>query len=171
MSHTDPPTAVPGRVGQGGFLGGLDALAFGALVLLTGTLLVVNAWSVVDTRLAVGAAARGAARTVAGAGPGAFVGHQGQLALAAAARERARVVLEQHGRDTTDWRPDRAVRLDGLAGAPRCAFVTATVRFPAPTIGLPFVGVFGADGIAVEVSHRERIDPFRSGLPGEADCG
>ncbi len=162
-----------------GFLGGLDALAFGALVFLTGTLLVLNAWSVVDTRMAVGAAAREAARAVADGDAGAFALDTGRRDLAEQGRARAVAALQAHGRDLDGWLAEDEVVLavttaDGAAAAwdaPRCAVVTATVTFTAPTIALPFVGAFTGGGLPVTVTHRERIDPFRSGLAGEVSCG
>ena len=168
-------TTRPAGAGEDGFLGGLDALAFGALIFVSGTLLVVNAWSVVDTRMAVGAAAREAARVVAGVEGDAYEPHIGggpepREALASLARARAIEALEQHGRDVTGIDPTTMVTFSPLPASPRCAVIEATVTYDAPTIALPFVGAFFPGGIPVTVTHRERIDPFRAGLPGEATC-
>src|SRR3954447_14686723 len=45
-----------------GQVGGLEALAFGLLIFVIGTLIVANAWAVVDAKFAVESAARQAAR-------------------------------------------------------------------------------------------------------------
>lgn len=154
---------------QDGFLGGLDALAFGALVLLTGTLLVVNAWSVVDTRMAVSAAAREAVRSIVDA-PVEQLNDPGQgVDLQIRAIDRALVALEQHGKDVTTVQPGDLQFTMGR-DRPRCAEVRVAVTYRAPAIALPFVGVF-RDGIPVTIEHAERVDPFRNGLRGEADCG
>lgn len=162
--------------GQEGLLGGLDALAFGTLVFLAGTLLVVNAWSVLDTRMALAAAAREAVRTITEA-PGdrlttdpASDGQGGsQLdGLARQATERAIEAMVQHGRGPEA--DQLQVRFDPLGTSPRCARVTVHVSFRAPVISLPFLGVF-RDGIEVKLVHSERIDPYRSGIPGEVACG
>ena len=47
---------------EAGQAGGLEGIAFGLLIFVLGTLLIANAWAVVDTKLAVTAAAREAAR-------------------------------------------------------------------------------------------------------------
>jgi hypothetical protein len=53
------PSGATGRPrGQGGFVAGAEALLFGTLVLLAGSLLLANAWMVIDTRVAVESAAR-----------------------------------------------------------------------------------------------------------------
>lgn len=159
---------------EDGLLGGLDALAFGALVFLTGTLLILNAWSVVDTRMAVSAAAREAVRTVVEA-PAAYLSGEGavqrstnlaQLELLAV--QRAGEAIAQHGKDVVANPP--TVRFAPLRLDARCAEVVVTVSHTAPTIALPFVGVF-RDGITVTIEHRGRIDPYRAGLAGEVDCG
>jgi hypothetical protein len=48
--------------GDDGFAGGLEALVFGVLIFVIGTLLVVNAWAVVDAKFATSSAAREAVR-------------------------------------------------------------------------------------------------------------
>ena len=44
--------------GQSGVLAGSDGLIFGMLILLAGSLAIVNVWSIIDTRAALDAAAR-----------------------------------------------------------------------------------------------------------------
>ena len=50
-------TPVRGR-NQGGFVGGGDGILFGLLILIAGSLAVLNIWSIIDTRAALDAAAR-----------------------------------------------------------------------------------------------------------------
>ena len=51
----------------------------------------------------------------------------------------------------------------------RCTRVTVTVHHPVPAIRLPFIGGYG-HGFDVVASQSEVVDPYRSGLPGEATC-
>ncbi len=49
--------------GDAGQVGGIEALPFGLLIFVVGTLLIANAWAVVDAKFATDAAARQAVRT------------------------------------------------------------------------------------------------------------
>lgn len=143
--------------GEGGALGGLEVLPFGLLIFVVGTLLIVNAWAVVDAKLTAEAAAREAAR--------AYVESIDAPTAEGAARRAADDATAGAGRD-----PERLL-LD-LSGSRlrRCAVVTAATTYEVPAITLPFVGGFG-DGITVHGSHREVVDAFRSGLGPAHDCG
>lgn len=161
-----PGAGLPDDRGQ---MGGIEALPFGVLIFVIGTLLVVNAYAVVDAKLATDAAAREATRH--------FV--EAPVADAPAAGEaESRAVaagldaLAAHGRD-----PRRAsVALTGLEspggrGYVRCARATFTATFRVPALTLPWTGGFG-DSFQVTSSHSEVVDPFRDGVPGEAEtCG
>ncbi len=138
-----------------GQLGGLEGLAFGVLVFVMGTLIVVNAWAVIDAKLAASAAAREAARTYVESPPDEADG---------AAVEAAGDALEGHGRDR-----DR-MNLRHTSGAyGRCRRVTFSVRYPVPLAAIPLIGRRATVFVAV-ARHSEIIDPYRSGLPGEARC-
>ena len=50
--------------------------------------------------------------------------------------------------------------------APR---VTVAVHHPVPAVRLPFIGGFG-HAFDVVARQSEVVDPYRSGLPGEASC-
>lgn len=150
---------------EAGFVGGLEALPFGFLVFVAGTLLLVNAWGVYDSHLAAGAAAREAVR--------AFVEAEGDHVDAArAARAAAEEALEGHGKDvarsTLRWTPDPPT----LA---RCQAITATVEYDVPLVAVPWVGAFGGGVLATRARHTEVVDPYRSGLGTEGfapeDCG
>jgi len=152
-------TAVTGagRGTERGAVGGLEAIPFGLLVFVVATLLVANAWAVVDAKLAVGAAAREAART--------WVEGDGGAAAQADARAAAEEALLGHGRD-----PGRlALDLDAPTGFGRCAPVVVRASYVVPAVPLPWIGGFGR-GIEVAARHSERVDPFRDGLAGVAAC-
>ena len=61
------------------------------------------------------------------------------------------------------------VRHDGDRPFARCTRVTVTVHHPVPAIRLPFIGGFG-HAFDVVARQSEVVDPYRSGLPGEASC-
>jgi hypothetical protein len=143
-------------------VGGIETLPFGLLVFVVGSLLVAQAWAVVDAKLAVDAAAREATRHYVEAD----VRHPGDTAEAhAAATAAGLAALAAHGRD-----PSR-VRLSRDGGAPyqRCAPVTFEASYTVPALTLPWIGGFGR-GIEVTSRHSELVDPFRDGVPGDASA-
>lgn len=142
--------------GEAGQVGGVEALAFGLLVFVVGALLVANAWGVIDAKAAVTTAAREGARAYVEAPSGRDASER--------AGRAARSALEGHGRDP--GRATVAVRGRGFA---RCARVTVEVATRVPAIRLPFIGGFGS-GLRVAARHSELVDPYRSGLAGEARC-
>lgn len=140
-----------------GQVGGVEGLIFGVLIFVFGTLLVTNAWGVVDAKLAATAAAREAART--------YVEGTSAADADRAARQAAQEAIEGHGR-----RWDRAtMELTGATFA-RCARITAQVRYEAPLIVIPLLGQHGS-GFTVSGKHSELVDPYRSGLGAEGGCG
>jgi len=151
-----PTPRLHGDVGQ---VGGIEVLPFGLLIFVVGSLLVANAWGVVDAKLAVTTAAREAVRAYVEA-------PDGDLA-AVVADEAARSVVAGHGRN-----PDRVrigVAHDGDEPFARCVRTTVTVSYDVPALSLPFIGGYG-DAFDVRASQSEIIDPYRSGLPGSARC-
>lgn len=140
-------------------MGGIEALPFGLLVFVTGSLLAANAWAVVDVRMATSSAAREAARRYVEA-------PDGEVAVVEA-REAAADVLIAHGR-----RPARAVIAIEHAGATafaRCTRVVVDVAYPVPALTLPWIGGYG-DAFEARARHSEIVDPFRAGVPGEGPC-
>lgn len=135
----------------------MEVLPFGLLIFVAFTLVVANAWAVVDAKLAVESASREAGR--------AYVESHDPEGAASAARDAARAAVAGAGRD-----PDRL----GLAmtGGPyrRCAVVEHTATYTVPALTVPFLGGFGG-GITVRGSHRSVVDPFASGLGRSNDCG
>lgn len=145
------------RNDERGAIGGLEGLAFGVLLFAFGTLMVVNAWSVVDGKMTAGAAAREATRTYVEAPnePAALTGANTAAMNVVNGRSNAHTVL--------------AVTPLSNKGFGRCEAVTATVRIDIPRVRLPLIG--GAGGtFPVSASHTEVIDPYRSGLASTATC-
>jgi hypothetical protein len=135
-----------------GFVGGFEALPFGFLVFLAGTLLIVNAWAVFDCHLAVTAAAREGVR--------AFVESDGSDGAALeAARAAAEEALTGHGKDVSRM----SVSWSG-AHLERCQPVSVTITYDVPTIAIPILGAFGGGVIHTSSTHREIVDPYRRGL-------
>jgi hypothetical protein len=141
-----------------GFAGGAEALVFGVLIFVLGTLLVVNAWAVIDAKFAASAAAREAVRATVKA----QVGED----LSSVARGAAAEALAAHGIS-----PDRPWTLEtlGVETLQRCEEVAVEIRLYVPALVLP-----GIDrrrtGFDVSATHRELIDPYRSGLRWRADA-
>ena len=141
--------------GEDGVVGGFEVLPFGFLVFVAGTLLIANAWGVVDAAIAASAAAREAARTYVESTAGSSAG---ALSEAEAAAEAA---LLGHGRDPRRMR----VTADGPLVFERCAPATFVVSYRVPTISLPWIGGFGDGVFATSARHSEVVDPFRDGVP------
>ncbi|MGH9077593.1 MAG: hypothetical protein ACRDY0_09125 [Acidimicrobiales bacterium] len=159
MSATPTPHQAarrPERGGESGFAGGVEGLVFGLLIFVVGTLLVANAWGVVDTKLAAAAAAREAARS--------YVEAPDASTATADARGAADETLAGYGRD-----PGRATVTVVAGTFGRCQRITVEVSYAAPVVDLPLVGHLGA-GEAVVARHSEIVDPYRSGLAGTAAC-
>lgn len=131
---------------EAGFVGGFEALPFGLLVLVAGTLLLANAWGVVDANLAASAAAREAVRTYV------------ETNDLARAEQAALDALVGHGKDLA------AADLRWLdLTDDRCRPVTLEVSMRVPAIALPWIGGFGS-AITTRARHTELVDPLRAGL-------
>jgi hypothetical protein len=149
----------PTRDGESGFVGGIEVLPFGLLVFVGATLLIVNAWGVVDARLAVATASREAGRAYVESGL-----ERGPAAAEGEARQAADRSVSALGRD-----PSR-LHLDvSTAGFTRCAAVVHRASYQVPTLTIPFVGSWG-HAITVSATHRDVVDPFASGINGDGDC-
>ncbi len=145
--------------GDRGQVGGIEALPFGLLIFVFGTLLIANAWAVVDAKFATDAAARQAART--------FVEGTEEGTALAEAIEAGRAAVAAHGRD-----PDRAiVQPVGAPALVRCERATFEAVYEVPALSIPLIGGYGRAPFRVRSTHSELVDPFRSGLEGQAeDC-
>jgi hypothetical protein len=140
-----------GARGEDGFVAGAEALVFGVLIFVIGTLIVVNAWGVIDAKFATSAAAREATRAVVASAPGAN--------LQAVAETAARATMEGYGRDTAGL----VVRPVGATTLERCAEVGYVVETSVPAMA--FMGTASAGSFTVTGQHYELVDPYRSGLP------
>jgi hypothetical protein len=144
--------------GDGGQVGGVEALPFGVLIFVVGSLLIANAWAVVDAKFATDAAARQAART--------FVEGSDPAAALDRAVDAGRASVAAHGRDA-----DRVeVAPIGSLVLERCARATFEAVYEVPALSLPLIGGFGRAPFRVRSVHSEVVDPFRSGLPGSAEA-
>ncbi|MEZ5176864.1 MAG: hypothetical protein R2746_00895 [Acidimicrobiales bacterium] len=140
-----------------GFAGGIEVLPFAVLVFVLGTLLIANAWAVVDAKLAVESSAREAARTYVEAGSAA----RGEADALASARR----AFEASGRDPRDLRVHVVVQ-----EYVRCAPVEVEVTYEVRAVRLPVIKGLGHD-FSVTGRHREIIDPFAAGFGEENRCG
>jgi putative hemolysin len=157
-----------GRRDDRGQVGGIEALPFGILVFVAGTLLALNVWAVIDAKLAVDAAARAATRH--------FVEAEVATTGGTDDAERAAVgagldTIEAYGHDPTQATVElsRLAAAGGQNGFTRCARATFTAQYHVPALTIPWIGGFG-DGFDVTSSHSELVDPFRSGVPGSAEA-
>lgn len=147
---------------EDGVVAGAEALAFGVLIFVIGTLIVVNAWAVVDTKMAASAAAREAARVVVESDdlPYASLRHRAQTV--------AQATVDGHGKELAQL-GTVSFGLGPDGRLTRCERITVVVPVSLPTVKLPLVGGFGGTYV-VRGSHTEIVDPFRSGLGAERDC-
>lgn len=139
---------------EDGVVGGAEVLPFGLLVFVVGSLLLANAWGVIDGKLAASAAAREATRAfVESAGPYDAAVVEAELA--------ARVAFDGH-RVSTD-----TMEVSALAGTEfaRCATATFEVTYEVPVIRLPWIGGLGSSSFRVAARHSELVDPYRDGVP------
>jgi hypothetical protein len=151
---------MPRRLsGDAGVVGGLEVLPFGLLTFVVGSLLVANAWAVVDTKLAVTSASREAVRR--------YVEAPDRSSAVERALAVGREAMRGHGRDPREL--ELQVDHDGNRPFARCVRVRAIATYPVPALDLPWIGGF-ARGFDVTASHSEIIDPFRAGLSGESVC-
>jgi hypothetical protein len=139
---------------ESGMVGGVEVLPFGFLLFVAGTLLVANAWGVVDAKLATAAGAREAARAyVESVGPGG--------AALEAARAAATEAVSGHGRDPARMTLDAVGPLEFR----RCARATFRVTYRVPTIAVPLIGAFGSGIVETSARHSEVVDPYRDDVP------
>ena len=140
--------------------GGIEVLPLGFLVLVVGTLLVVNVWAVIDAKVAAESASREAARAYVEASDEDEALERGDAA--------ARQALAGHHRDHAD----RVRVIAPPAGSfRRCERITWSVEYDVPTLTLPWIGRLGGGVITARATHAELVDPHRSGLPVDPATG
>lgn len=135
---------------------GAEVLPFCVLIFVFGTLLLVNAWGVIDAKFAVTSASREAART--------YAESDGGLGGEAAARSAAEDAIRAYGRT-----PARLDLSEPQGTFVRCGEVTYTASYPVPAIQIPVIGGFG-EAFDVTSSHTTRIDRLRAGLDAASAC-
>lgn len=145
--------------GERGQVGGIEVIPFGILTFVIAMLLIVNVWGVVDSELATSSAAREAVR--------AFVESPDEASAVERAEAATRQAFAGQGRSSSA--STVSISYIGNRGWSRCSRVTITVRHPVHALRLPIIGGFG-HGFDAVASQSEVIDPFRSGLPGDAQC-
>jgi hypothetical protein len=130
-------------------LGSVEVLPIGLLVMVTITMLVINAWAIVDAKMGVISAARQAARTT----------------VETADTSRGEAAGNEAWR-STGRSEDISVRLGGTIR--RCGRIVATAEVNIPPIPLGFLDTWRP--ISVRATHSEVVDPYRGKLAGEASC-
>ena len=131
-------------------LGG-EALAFGTLVLLVGALVLVNVWSVIETRTAVDAAAREYLRT--------YTRAEDRAAALAAGERATRVTLFARGTPLRDLR----ISAPTAEQFGPCGRAEVTLTATVPAARLPLLGELSAT--AVRVTHAELIGAHHAMTP------
>ena len=145
-----------------GFVAGLDALAFGVLIFVIGTLIVLNGWTVIDAKYASNAAAREAVRAVVEAPAGTPSSELQQRATSA-----ARQAYAAHGHE-----PGRVdVTAEGPLTLERCSEVSIVTTVEVTSVIVP--GLMDTPRWHVSSRYQQVVDPFRSGLEVEGwdGCG
>lgn len=140
------------RHDERGVVAGAEGVAFGVLVMLAGATLLINAWAVIDTRIALDSAAREYLRAYSEA--------DSPTEASAAGDHAMRLVLD--GRHTAT--ASLSVTTPRPEDFGPCAPAVVTLTLVVPSIRLPFVGAFGEHRVSVR--HVELIDAHR-----EVDAG
>lgn len=138
--------------------GGIEGLAFGFAIFVLGTLVVANAWAVIDAKTAAVGAAREATRAFVEAPMGS---PDEPMAHALRAAHEAMAGM---GRN-----PERVEVVPEVVEPRRCGRVTLRVEYPVPLLTVPVVGRFGR-GFVATGRHTELVEPFRSGLADRGTC-
>ena len=127
----------------------------GGIVLLVGLILVLsNIWLVLDAKMAVTSAARSGGQT--------FVEQQ--------TFDQANQALQATVQASLGSRfPQRWKATSSLASFERCTPVDVAVTVDIALVAVPFLGSIGGTK-TVRSTHHTRIDPYRSRVPGEANC-
>lgn len=134
--------------GEQGFVGGSEVLPFGLLIFVAGILIIVNAWAVVDTKMALDSAAQVMSRTISEAD------HLDTEAIDALARGTVADLGLDPGPVTVEIEPADTALV-------RCARVTVTLGYPVPALTLPILGRIG-ETVEVHATASELVDPYRS---------
>lgn len=133
---------------------GAEVIVGGVVMIIAITLVLTNVWAVLDTKMMANDAARASAQ--------AYIDEDdGPSANAVAEATAERQLQPRFG---SAW---KAIPLVNRFG--RCESIAVRVEIKVGLIAVPFIGSVGGTKI-VSSTHRTRIDPYRSGLLGEAAC-
>ena len=162
MNRRVDPAADATATDDAGFVAGLEALAFGVLIFVIGTLVVLNGWAVVDAKFASNAAAREAVRAVVEA-PAGTPGTDLQQRATSAAHQAYAAHGHEPGR--VDVTPEGPLTLE------RCAEISIATTVEVSSVIVP--GVMETPRWTVSSRYQQVVDPFRSGLEVEGwdGCG
>lgn len=154
FAHRWPPVrssrALPSartRRSERGAVGGAEGLLFGMLILIAGSIVVVNLWAVVDTRAALDAGAREYLRTYT------------ERADSTTAATQARLVLDDVLRSRGTDPADVLVRLETPNGFGPCALARVELTTVVRGVRAPFLDAALSTEVGVE--HHELIDAHR----------
>lgn len=139
---------------QRGAVAGLDALMFGTLILLAGTLAVIHLWSIVETRTALDTAAREYLRSYTAARSGPDAVEAGGRAVDEVLRQRRTPLHDLRVRPP-----------DPLLFGP-CESATVHLSARISGVRLPFLADIGST--TVEVTATELVPAHRELLAGPA---
>jgi hypothetical protein len=141
------------RVGchERGVVGGAEALAFGTLILLAGALMTANVWGIVETRVALDAAAREYLR--------AYTSGSDAVSARDAGERAAAVTLAGRGTPLSGLR----IASPDATGFGPCGVATVELTASVPVARVPFLGELASS--EVRVTHTELIDAHREVTP------
>lgn len=151
-----------------GAVGGLEGLAFGVLIFVSGMLLIMSVWTVIDTKMAVAMAAREAVRSYVETPAEAGV-TLGRVQPMERATNAAILAMGSYGKRAGDVQV-RAVDDSGATVAPlfeRCEPIRIEVSYPIE-LSLPYADE--VTNLSASATASELVDPLRAGLGGEAGC-
>ncbi len=162
MNHRHDPGTASSTTGEAGFVAGLEALVFGVLICVIGTLIVLNGWTVVDAKFASNAAAREAVRAVVEAPAGTHTSELQQRATNAAHQAYA---AHGHAPGSVDVTPEGPLTLE------RCSKISIATTVEVASVIVP--GLMDTPRWHVSSRYQQVVDPFRSGLEVEGwdGCG
>lgn len=130
-----------------GAVAGLEGLLFAVLILVGGMVLIVNAWSVIDSRTALDAAAREFVRTYTNQSDPTSARSQGDRA--------ARSVLAARGSQLANLE----IAVDEPNGFGPCSLVSVRISAVVPALKAPFIDMFTSMKITATAS--ELVDAHR----------
>ncbi len=141
---------------QHGFVAGSEALIFGVLLFVGGSLVLLNAWRVIDARFAVSTAARAATH--------AAVVAPLDSAPEVRGRDAGIAAFEAAGYD----RDQLELTVEAPVALERCREVRFNAVAEVEPVGAPAFG--WVHPIRVSASHTQVVDAHRSGLPSGLHC-